>query len=68
MLLVEVAESSVRYDRGVKLPLYARAGILDLGECSFNLTEESLVIHEISNFEFQMKNEKWFFLNFSFEI
>ncbi|MCW5700079.1 MAG: Uma2 family endonuclease [Rhodospirillales bacterium] len=26
-LLVEVADSSVRYDRDVKLPLYARAGI-----------------------------------------
>jgi Uma2 family endonuclease len=27
MLLVEVADTSARYDRGVKLPLYARAGI-----------------------------------------
>ena len=27
MLLVEVADSSVRYDRGVKLPLYASAGV-----------------------------------------
>ncbi len=27
LLLVEVAESSAEYDRGVKLPLYARAGV-----------------------------------------
>src|SRR5207244_1051870 len=27
MLLVEVADTSVRYERGAKLPLYARAGI-----------------------------------------
>ncbi len=27
LLVVEVADSSLRYDRGVKLPLYARAGI-----------------------------------------
>ena len=27
LLLVEVADSSLRYDRAVKLPLYARAGI-----------------------------------------
>jgi Uma2 family endonuclease len=27
LLLVEVADTSSRYDRGVKLPLYARAGI-----------------------------------------
>lgn len=36
LLLIEVADSSVRYDRSVKLPLYARAGIaefwlIDLG-------------------------------------
>lgn len=27
LLLIEVAESSITYDRGVKLPLYAKAGI-----------------------------------------
>jgi Uma2 family endonuclease len=27
LLLVEVAQSSLRYDRGVKLPLYARHGV-----------------------------------------
>ena len=27
LLLVEVADSSIRFDRAVKLPLYARAGI-----------------------------------------
>jgi Uma2 family endonuclease len=37
LLIVEVADSSLAYDRGVKLPLYARAGvaetwIVDLGE------------------------------------
>jgi Uma2 family endonuclease len=30
MLLVEVADTSARYDRGVKLPLYARAGISEV--------------------------------------
>ena len=29
LLLVEVADSSLRYDRTVKLPLYARAGIAE---------------------------------------
>ncbi|HET9765457.1 MAG TPA: Uma2 family endonuclease [Thermoanaerobaculia bacterium] len=36
LLLIEVADSSIGYDRGIKLPLYARSGIaavwiLDLG-------------------------------------
>jgi Uma2 family endonuclease len=30
LLVVEVAETSYRYDRDVKLPLYARAGIADV--------------------------------------
>ena len=30
LLLVEVADSSLRYDRTVKLPLYARAGIAEV--------------------------------------
>ncbi len=30
LLLVEVADSSLRFDRTVKLPLYARAGIAEL--------------------------------------
>lgn len=30
LLLVEVADTSTEYDRGVKLPLYARAGILEV--------------------------------------
>ena len=30
LLLIEVADSSLRYDRTVKLPLYARAGIAEL--------------------------------------
>ena len=30
LLLIEVAESSLSYDRDVKLPLYARAGILEV--------------------------------------
>ena len=31
LLLVEVADSSLRYDRGVKLPLYARHGVPEVG-------------------------------------
>ncbi len=30
VLLIEVADSSLRYDRGVKLPIYARAGIAEV--------------------------------------
>lgn len=30
LLLIEVADSSLQYDRTVKLPLYARAGIAEL--------------------------------------
>ncbi len=30
LLLVEVRDSSVRFDQSVKLPLYARAGIAEL--------------------------------------
>jgi Uma2 family endonuclease len=30
LLLIEVADSSLRHDRGVKLPLYARAGIAEV--------------------------------------
>ena len=30
MLLIEVAETSYRYDRDVKLPLYARAGVREV--------------------------------------
>jgi Uma2 family endonuclease len=30
LLLVEVADSSLRYDRGVKLPLYARHGVAEV--------------------------------------
>jgi Uma2 family endonuclease len=30
LLLVEVADSSLEYDRGVKVPLYARAGIQEV--------------------------------------
>ena len=30
LLLVEVADSSLRYDRAIKLPLYARAGIAEV--------------------------------------
>ena len=32
MLLIEVAETSYRYDRDVKLPLYARAGVREVSE------------------------------------
>src|SRR5690606_20818239 len=30
LLLVEVAEASLRYDRGVKIPLYARSGVAEV--------------------------------------
>jgi Uma2 family endonuclease len=30
LLVIEVADTSLRYDRGVKLPLYARAGIAEV--------------------------------------
>ncbi len=30
LLLIEVSDTTLRYDRGVKLPLYARAGILEV--------------------------------------
>ena len=30
LLLVEVADTSYRYDRGIKLPLYARAGVAEM--------------------------------------
>ena len=30
LLLIEVADSSLRFDRSVKLPLYARAGIAEV--------------------------------------
>lgn len=30
MLLIEVADSSLNYDRDLKLPLYARAGIAEV--------------------------------------
>ena len=31
LLLIEVADSSLQYDRAVKLPLYARAGVQEFG-------------------------------------
>ena len=30
LLLIEVADTSYRYDRGIKLPLYARAGVPEM--------------------------------------
>jgi len=30
LLLIEIADTSIRYDRGVKAPLYARSGIAEL--------------------------------------
>jgi Uma2 family endonuclease len=30
LLIVEVSDTTIRYDRGVKLPLYARSGILEV--------------------------------------
>jgi Uma2 family endonuclease len=41
LLLVEVADTSYRYDREVKVPLYARAGILEVWivDLSHNVVE-----------------------------
>jgi Uma2 family endonuclease len=43
MLLVEVADTSARYDRGVKLPLYARAGIPEVWIVDF--TADVVEVH-----------------------
>lgn len=43
LLLVEVADSSLRFDRDVKLPLYARAGIQEVW--IVNLRDRMLEVH-----------------------
>jgi Uma2 family endonuclease len=43
LLVVEVAETSVEYDREVKLPLYARAGIVEVW--LVDLAAELIEIH-----------------------
>ena len=43
LLLIEVADISYRYDRGVKLPLYARAGVPEVW--IIDLTHEVVEIH-----------------------
>jgi len=35
LLVIEIADSSLSYDREVKLPLYAEAGIADFLDCEF---------------------------------
>jgi Uma2 family endonuclease len=43
LLIIEVADSSVGYDRGIKIPLYARAGIAEAW--LVNLPEETIEIY-----------------------
>jgi Uma2 family endonuclease len=43
LLLVEVADTSYRYDRGVKLPLYARAGVPEVW--IVDLTHDVVEVH-----------------------
>lgn len=43
LLLIEVADSSIRYDREIKLPLYARHGIPEVW--LFNLPQRCLETH-----------------------
>ncbi len=43
LLIVEVANTSLPYDRGVKGPLYARASIPELWEVDLN--EQSITVH-----------------------
>jgi Uma2 family endonuclease len=43
LLLVEVADTSYRYDRGVKLPLYARAGVPEVW--IVDLTHDVIEVH-----------------------
>lgn len=43
VLLVEVADTSIRFDRGVKLPLYAAAGIAEVW--IVDLTAEALEVY-----------------------
>ena len=43
LLVIEVAETSVRFDREVKAPLYARAGIIEYWLA--DLTSESVLCH-----------------------
>ncbi|HXV87331.1 MAG TPA: Uma2 family endonuclease [Gemmatimonadales bacterium] len=43
LLLIEVADSSVDYDREVKIPLYAQAGIAEVWLC--DLPGEALEVH-----------------------
>jgi Uma2 family endonuclease len=42
-LLIEVADTSVRYDREVKLPLYARAGVREVWLA--DLTHDVVLVH-----------------------
>jgi len=43
LLLIEVADTSVEYDRSIKLPLYARAGIAEVW--LVNLPQETIEIY-----------------------
>jgi Uma2 family endonuclease len=43
LLLIEVADSSLRFDRAVKLPLYARAGIQEVWIA--NIRQRAVEVH-----------------------
>lgn len=44
LLLVEVSDTTLSYDRNVKLPLYARAGILEV--CIVDLNSGTVEVHD----------------------
>lgn len=53
LLLIEIADSSLKYDQEVKLPLYAEAGIADYW--IFNLVENQLEYYSEPLHDFQGK-------------
>ncbi|MER3495004.1 MAG: hypothetical protein C4323_24075 [Mastigocladus sp. ERB_26_2] len=53
LLLIEIADSSLKYDQEVKLPLYAEAGIADYW--IFNLVENHLECYSVPYHDFQGK-------------
>ncbi|PMB04162.1 hypothetical protein CEN45_09580 [Fischerella thermalis CCMEE 5198] len=53
LLLIEIADSSLKYDQEVKLPLYAEAGIADYW--IFNLVENHLECYSDPYHDFQGK-------------
>ena len=60
ILVIEIADSTLKYDREVKIPLYAEAGINNYW--IFNLVDNCLEVytkpfsHQNGNFDYQTKN------------